>query len=146
MLGFYRNDFEDNLKAGLFDLNKESNLVLIKTSHIPGVKIQNVIYSIPGVRWLGENSYFYSALFNATWEYFKKQRRKRVRAQLDVTTEYAMPEKSVYSDYELALATAILERMHKFSTQTRPSKCRGTWLAHRDRPEKSESGISGFVA
>ena len=67
VLGFYRNDFEDNLKAGLFNLDQDNNLVLVKKSHIPGVSIQNFIYSIPGVQWLSENSYFYSVLFNATW-------------------------------------------------------------------------------
>ena len=29
------------------------------------------IYSIPSVKWLSENSYFYSLLFNNTWNYFK---------------------------------------------------------------------------
>src|SRR5204863_7405009 len=59
VLAFYANDFEDNLKADLFALDK-GDLVEHKHAHVPGVAIQNAIYSLPGARWLSENSYFYS--------------------------------------------------------------------------------------
>ena len=39
VLGFYANDFEDNLKAGLFGL-EGGKLVERKRSHIPGVRVQ----------------------------------------------------------------------------------------------------------
>ncbi len=65
------NDYEDNLKSGLFELDAQGELVERKREHIPGVKIQNFIYAIPGVKWLGEHSYFYSLLFNTVWNYFK---------------------------------------------------------------------------
>ncbi|MGH9895535.1 MAG: GDSL-type esterase/lipase family protein, partial [bacterium] len=51
VLGFYANDFEDNLRAGLFT-QERGQLVERKYEHIPGVRIQNVIYGVPGVRWL----------------------------------------------------------------------------------------------
>jgi hypothetical protein len=57
-----------NLKAGLFGLDGEGRLEKLKYEHIPGVKIQNAIYVLPPVRWLSENSYFYSLLFNSAWE------------------------------------------------------------------------------
>lgn len=43
VLGFYANDFQDNLKAGLFSLDNQGRLTEEKYEHIPGVRIQNVI-------------------------------------------------------------------------------------------------------
>ncbi len=130
VLGFFANDFEDNLKAGLFALDG-NQLVEKKFQHLPGVRIQNVIYSIPPVRWLSENSYFYSLLFNETWSYFK--------TKLAQEAEYAMPTSTIFSgsrspsdtgnaaqltrtgssnsdpaEYEIALAAALVERMQRF--------------------------------
>ncbi len=71
VLGFFANDFEDNLKAGLFRLHEDGTLSVEKTEHVPGVGIQKLIDALPMMQWLGENSYFYSLLFNTVWEYFK---------------------------------------------------------------------------
>ncbi len=115
VLGFYANDFEDNLKAGLFAL-EDGKLVARKKSHIPGVAIQNVIYALPGVGWLSENSYAYSLLFNGVWAYYKEALRVRATsAPADAPEfEYAVPTKSAYSPYEVALAAALIERMAQF--------------------------------
>jgi hypothetical protein len=86
---FFANDFEGNLKAGLFGLDGSRRLVEKKYQHIPGVRIQNVIYSIPGVQWLSENSYFYSLLFNNVWSFFA--------AKLAQEAEYAVPAGAVSS-------------------------------------------------
>ena len=42
VLAFFANDFEDNVKAGLFGLDNQNHLVEQKFEHIPGVRIQNV--------------------------------------------------------------------------------------------------------
>ena len=111
VLGFYANDFEDNLKAGLFAL-EEGRLVEKKHEHIPGVRIQNVIYSLAPVRWLSENSYFYSLFFNAVWEHFKTLAAKAARASLP--TEYAVAKDGGPSPLEVDLATALVLRMNEF--------------------------------
>ena len=67
VLGFFANDFDDNLKSGLWGLDSAGRLIEQNSQHLPGVGIQNFIYAIPGVRWLGDNSYFYSMLFNYAW-------------------------------------------------------------------------------
>jgi len=108
VLAFYANDFEDNLKADLFGLDKAGGLVEHKHEHIPGVRIQNVIYSIPGVKWLSENSYFYSLLLNNVWEYFKARLTRNALA-----TEYAVATESA-SKHEVDLAVALIERMQRF--------------------------------
>ena len=123
VLGFFANDFEDNLKAGLFDLDTQNRLTEQKYEHIPGVRIQNAIYSIQGVRWLSENSYFYSLLFNNVWTYFKARlaaSTARQAATKDASPtalaegfEYAVPTYAAFSAYDIALAAALIERMHR---------------------------------
>ena len=113
VLGFYANDFEDNLKAGLFSLDPGGGLAERKREHIPGVRIQNVIYAAAPVRWMSENSYFYSLLFNGVWEYFKARLSSAVR-QAAAETEYAVAKDGGPGAGELALAASLIERMDAF--------------------------------
>lgn len=118
VLGFFANDFEDNLKADLFRLEPDGTLTTNRLEHIPGVRIQNLIYSIPLVRWLGEHSYFYSLAFNTTWSFFKTRLQQEARARADsdgvsANVEYALPTRE-HSAAEIALGLALLERMHEF--------------------------------
>ncbi len=115
VLGFYANDFEDNLKAGLFALGDGGTLEARKTEHIPGVKIQNALYSLAPVRWLSENSYFYSLFFNAVWEHFKALAAKAARAS--IATEHAASNRDGVPQAEVALAEALVLRMQAFCAQ-----------------------------
>lgn len=108
VLGFFANDFEDNLKAGLYKL-ENNQLTVAKQAHVPGVKIQNALHRVPGVKWLSENSYFYSLLFNGVWNYFKA---KLAQSATEDAAEYAVARQSQANDYQIALAAALLERMH----------------------------------
>jgi lysophospholipase L1-like esterase len=111
VLGFFANDFEDNIKANFFRLEQNGNLLIQKTEHIPGVKIQNIIYEIPMVKWLSENSYFYSLLFNNTWNYFKARLSKKASAKV---MEYAIPTQDEFTDYQSSLTSALIKRMYNF--------------------------------
>lgn len=111
ILGFFANDFQDNIKANFFKLEENGNLIIQKNEHIPGVKIQNIIYSLPLVKWFSENSYFYSLLFNNTWSFFKMRLSKRAS---DRVVEYAIPTQNKFSDYQLDLTSALLKRMYDF--------------------------------
>lgn len=119
VLGFYANDFEDNVRCNFFQLVGDS-LVLQKKEHAPGTKIQNVIYSIPGIQWLSENSYFYSLLFNSVWDYVKTKRyvKEGTQAQppgVQVTAEeLAIATRRTYSEYEIRLAARLIRRMSGF--------------------------------
>ena len=130
VLGFFANDFEDNLKAGLFDLDASQRLVEKKFEHIPGVRIQNAIYAIPGVAWLGENSYFYSLLFNNVWNFFKARLGHAAVRQAaghgaalpgagDSRFEYAVPTSNAHTPHQIALAWALIERMQRFCTESK---------------------------
>jgi hypothetical protein len=110
VLGFYANDFEDNLKAGLFGLDG-GKLIARKREHAPGVRLQDAIYRLPGVKWLSENSYFYSVLFNTVWTHFKAMSLAHAK---EAAFDFAVPSKASHSDYELALAVALIERMQRF--------------------------------
>jgi hypothetical protein len=124
VLGYYANDFEDNLKSGLFRLDGEDHLVERAYEHIPGVRIQNVLYGIPLARWLSENSYFYSLLFNSGWKFFKLRLAKRAaedaaandaRREVDeAALEYAVPTTTAHSAYAIALTEALIIRMQRF--------------------------------
>ncbi len=108
VLGFYRNDFEDNLKAGLFRLQGET-LVTAKQQHLPGVRVLNFVHAIPGLSWLGQNSYLYSFVSNTVWDLSK--RALRDKAMADLTTEYAVGTRE--PDAEMKhLAMRLVERIH----------------------------------
>lgn len=115
ILGFFENDFEDNLKSGLFDFDDAGELRLVNTSHIPGVRIQDIIYSIPGFAWLGENSYFYSLLFNTTWELYKTA--LSASARRSIPQEYAVASKAGPTDYEVKLTEALLRELYAVSEE-----------------------------
>jgi hypothetical protein len=124
VLGFSANDFEDNLKAGLFGLDGQNRLTEMKYEHLPGVRVQNLIYAIAIVRWLSENSYFYSLLFNNVWFYFKSRLGESatgvkaaagfVPAAGSDEIEYAGPASVKVTEQQMALARALVERMHRF--------------------------------
>ena len=111
ILAFYANDYQDNLKANFFKLDDNGQLEIQKKAHIPGVRIQNIIYALPLVKWLSENSYFYSLLFNNTWNFFKARLAKKAS---DKVTEYAIPTRDTFSDYQTSLTAALIERMYNF--------------------------------
>lgn len=107
VLGFYANDFEDNFKAGLFEL-RDGELVVAKHEHIPGVRILNVINSVAPLRWLSENSYAYSFLLNQGWQAGKAL--LAAVAEKKVQTEYAVTTEEV-NRQKMELAGALIRRM-----------------------------------
>ena len=111
VLGFYANDYENNIRADFFKLDDDSHLSINKKEYIPGVRIQNIIYELPFITFLSENSYFYSILFNATWNSFKTQLAKDAADQV---TEYAIAMQEDVSDYQTTLTAALIQRMYKF--------------------------------
>ena len=83
VLGFYANDFEDNIKAGLFAM-EQNKLISKKNSHVPGVRALQIVHMMPLTKWLSYNSYFYSLGLNTVWGIAKQQLLQ------DAMTEYAV--------------------------------------------------------
>ena len=118
ILGVFRNDLVDNVRANLFSL--ESNELRISGySYLPGVKIQKFIHSIGPFRWLSQNSYFYSLLFNSTWNYFKGRSKRLLKTKgLPPEAAIAIDEKnsdiSIDVQYRQALFVKLVEEMNNF--------------------------------
>lgn len=110
VLGFYANDFDDNVKAGLFRLDGEV-LVADKTRHIPGVAVLNIINAIPPFRWLSENSRLYSLALNTAWFTAKELLLEAREAELQ--TEFAVHSGEV-SAYKKRLASRLVQRISAF--------------------------------
>lgn len=126
VLGLFANDYEDNRKAGLFGLDAGGRLTVLKKEHLPGVRAQDAIYAIPGVRWLGESSYLYSLAFNNVWALFK------ARLARDRTLEYAVANEAAVGEPDVRLMGALLERMYRFCKE------RGIKLVVLDVPAVQE--------
>jgi hypothetical protein len=110
VLGFFANDLEDNLKAGLYALENDQ-LVVESREHVPGVHILNVMNALPPLRWASEHSYLYSVLLNTVWDRAKAALLSDAEAELE--TEFAVPRQSV-SDYAESLGVKLVQRMHEF--------------------------------
>lgn len=114
ILAFYANDFEDNIKAGLFDLDQNNNLVSRKKVHLPGVKLLEVINQSSILRWLSENSYLYSYSLNTVWELAKKLLLDSEQSRIE--TEYAVPQNKI-DNYQKRLAKKLIERIYDVCEQ-----------------------------
>ena len=107
VVGFSSNDFDDNLKSGLFGL-KDGELFVRKDTHLPGVQIMNIHNSVGLLRWMSGNSRFYSLMMNTVWTTAKRALLGRARAEFQ--QEYATAVKDV-DRFSQVLALKILERM-----------------------------------
>lgn len=110
VLGFYANDFEDNIKAGLFRLDGDQ-LVVDKYRHVPGERVLRIVNNVGILRWLGEHSWLYSYLMNKAWVIAKSMLLSKTQAELE--TAYAIPVGQV-DEYQIALMRALLQRMARF--------------------------------
>lgn len=132
--GFFANDYEDNVRSGLFGL-ADDTLVATSKVYAPAVAILDAINKIPPIRWLSENSYLYSLAFNSLWVRFKTLGLRRARR--DLTLEHAKPMAAA-GDYESRLMAALVRRLGKFCRE------RGILLVIVDIPDSDGSGIGGF--
>lgn len=110
--GFYANDFDDNVRSGLYSLDR-GTLVSTSKVYVPAVRILDPLNSIPPMRWLSEHSYLYSLAFNTVWDWFKAASIKRARNGPSDEHEYATPLGGP-NEYETSLMSALLSRMSQF--------------------------------
>jgi len=110
VLGFFANDFDDNIKADLFHL-QDGVLETVKTEHVPGVRALALVDSIPGTRWLSQHSYLYSLALNTAWEMGKQALLDSREAEF--RTEYAVRSEAEVAQEKADLALALLARMHQ---------------------------------
>lgn len=112
ILAFYENDFEDNLKSGLFTF-KEGELIRQADRHVPGTRVFRIMNAVPGVSWLSQNSYFFSLALNTAWETAKAALRKNARSR--AVTHYAVRRKEI-DQYERDLTLALLRQIKEITS------------------------------
>lgn len=123
VLGFFANDFSDNIKDGLYRLEGDS-LIMASNSFQPGVGLQDRLYQFGLIRWLSEHSYLYSFAFNTAWDLSKQwlirtQQEKQAEAAKTAKEkntnqnlkEYAIGTREA-DEYEVRLALALLSQIH----------------------------------
>lgn len=133
---FYANDFDDNVRAGLYAVDRGS-LVITSKIYVPAVRILDVLNSIPPMRWLSEHSYLYSLAFNSIWDWFKAASIKRARTDLSNEQEYATPLHGP-NEYQISLMTALLSRMSQFC------RTHGILFVVIDVPVHLNKGVGDF--
>jgi lysophospholipase L1-like esterase len=109
LLGVYANDFDDNIKAGLYEV-EGVRLVVRKTWHLPGVRTLNLLHAVPLTGWLSQNSYLYSLALNTAWNVAKA--RLLSRAEAELATEYAISNEDV-TEAKKDLMRKLVERLYR---------------------------------
>jgi len=127
VLGFYANDFDDNMRSDLFRI-VGSELVAANKTYIPGVKILDIINAVPPLRWVSENSYFYSFALNTVWD---AARRARL-GSLEQARETELTVPTATNNYKIELQVALLRRLYAFC------RSHGVLLIVVDIPLRSE--------
>jgi hypothetical protein len=129
VLGFFANDFDDNVRSELFKI-VGGKLVVANKTYIPGVRILDVINSVPLLRWLSENSYFYAFAMNTVWEAAK--RAQMGSAEEARETEFTTSTSISIDSYKRELQIALLQRLYMFC------RSHGVMLIVVDIPQWSE--------
>ena len=127
VLGFFGNDFDDNVRTELFRITG-GNLVVTNKIYIPGVKILDIINAVPLLRWLSENSYFYSFAMNTVWDAVKQARLGSAEQARE--TEFTVS--TSIDKYKIELEVALLKRLYVFC------RSHGIILIVVDIPQRSE--------
>ena len=127
VLGFFGNDFDDNVRSDLFRM-VDGELVVANKVYIPGVRVLDVINAVPLLRWLSENSYFYSFAMNTFWDAAKQARLGSTEQARE--TEFTIS--TSINKYKVELQIALLRRLYAFC------RSRGIMLIVVDIPQRSE--------
>ncbi len=108
VLAFCLNDFDDNIKAGLFELNG-GELRAKSKEYLPAIRIESFLYKLPFTRFLSQNSYFYKLLFETSWAYFQKLLHSKT--EKGALKKNPIPKEEL-ADYKVQLAGCLIERMY----------------------------------
>ena len=133
IVAFYGNDFEDNIKSGLYRLDA-GKLIVQKTQHTPGVSAIRIMNAVPGFSWLSQNSYFFSLCVNTVWTIAKQALRTNAHDNIEYTARI-----SSVDEYQKNLTLALLKGMKDVSAAAHVP------LIVVDIPEPTSSGWSPSI-
>ena len=106
----------------------DGELVVANKVYIPGVRVLDVINAVPLLRWLSENSYFYSFAMNTFWDAAKQARLGSAEQARE--TEFTIS--TSINKYKVELQIALLRRLYAFC------RSHGIMLIVVDIPQRSE--------
>ena len=109
VVGFYKNDLEDNIKAGLYRVDA-GELTLNRTEYIPAVRIRNRLNAFPPYRWLSQHSYLHNYLNNVATNYFKKKVLKEGLVAISDGSEGGTAD---VEEYMTELGRAVIEKIYE---------------------------------
>lgn len=122
VLGFYANDLDDNVRAGLFTLTNDQ-LVLQRKDYAPAAKIRDFLNSLFVYRWLSENSYLHNYLNIAAsqWmvSWFNQERHLEIAKQQSEDPASPFLPEDFLKEYRGKLACRLVERMHQFTAKNK---------------------------
>lgn len=111
VLGFYLNDFNDNLRADLFRF-ENGELQENRKTYQPAIKQRDFLNSFWIYRWLSQHSYLHNFLnFRAT-AFFKRLKLREKKASEDRTIDAGT---GTASETQKQLAYAILKRIYEIA-------------------------------
>ncbi len=113
VVGFYANDYNDNIKSDLFRL-ENGELIINQKEYIPGIKILKWHNRFGILRWLSESSYLYSFFMNLVWDSAKTHLLKQKSDEMAVFS-------GSLTQYKVGLANKLIARLCEFN-QTRNIK------------------------
>ncbi len=109
ILGFYLNDFNDNLRADLFKLGN-GELVISKKKYQPAIEERDFLNSFGLYRWLSQHSYLHNFLNYRATAFFKKRTLLQKKAAENVAIDAGTGQAS---NDQKELAYAILKRIYE---------------------------------
>lgn len=127
--GLFVNDFRDNVRVGLYQL-ENGRAVVAKREFTPLGAISDFHNDLAPLRWLSQHSYFYSFVVNTIVNQARGFGKRR--AEEKAALEYAVPVGEL-TDVQEKLMVALVERMHDFC------RANGIRLVIADIPAISDS-------
>jgi len=124
VLGFYSNDLSDNIRTGLFELDKKGDLIVRNKNYTPVAKIHDFLNSISVYRWLSENSYLHNYLNAAATQWVvawfnQKRQEEVVHSQSQISNPQKDQTEILLKDYQARLACKLVERAHSVSSDNK---------------------------
>lgn len=120
ILGFFQNDYTDNIRTGLYRLDKEGRLETRQKVYTPAIRIRNLLNSSFVWRWLSENSYLHNYLNGLATFYFKRQKANKQKAdvikQIPDAADFDKADLAKDS-YEKRLAYQLVRKIYQISKE-----------------------------
>jgi hypothetical protein len=114
LLGYFQNDLDDNLNSHLFSLKGDA-LQREDTTYLPAVRTRKALSSIPGYRWLTENSQLLNVIRNRISYLMRNTLKEKKREALATRLGSDDPTRrdSSIALYQATLGARLLDEIYR---------------------------------